>query len=104
MKTAGSESKLAGSHVMMLKVELFNSSGFDSRWWILPKASGGNDVGSSADGAVGSGSMVYRPFLSMILSAADPEPDSSSFSGLSAKVKMVDHWFVGLGCKSPIVF
>ena len=33
--------------------------------------------------------MADRPFLSMILSAADPEPDSSSFSGLSAKVKMV---------------
>ena len=48
-----------------------------------------NDVGSSADGAVGSVSMVGRPFLSMLLSAADPEPDSSSFCGLSAKVKMV---------------
>ena len=47
------------------------------------------DVGSSADGAVGSGSMVDRPFLSTILSAADPEPGSSSFGGLSAKVKMV---------------
>ena len=33
--------------------------------------------------------MVDRPFLSMILSAADPEPASSSLSELSAKVKMV---------------
>ena len=33
--------------------------------------------------------MVNRPFLSMILSAADPEPDYLSFSGLSAKVRMV---------------
>ena len=51
----------------------------------------GNDVGSSADGAAGSGKMGDRPFLLMILSAADPEADSSSFSGLSAKVKMVFH-------------
>ena len=35
--------------------------------------------------------MVDRPFLSMILSAADPEPASSSLSELSAKVKMVLH-------------
>ena len=33
--------------------------------------------------------MVDRPFLSMILSAADPEPASSSLTELSAKVKMV---------------
>ena len=33
--------------------------------------------------------MVDRPFLSMILSAADPDPASSSLSELSAKVKMV---------------
>ena len=33
--------------------------------------------------------MVDRPFFSMILFAVDPEPDSSSFSGLPAKVKMV---------------
>ena len=84
MKRTGSESKLVGSHVMMLKVELLQLFGL---WWILPTASG-NDVGSSADGAVGSG-LVGRPFLSMFLFAADPEPDSSSLSGLSAKVKMV---------------
>ena len=47
------------------------------------------EVGSSEDGAKGSGSMVDRPFLSMILSAADPEPASSSLSELSAKVKLV---------------
>ena len=33
--------------------------------------------------------MVDRPLLSMILSAADPEPASSSLSEVSAKVKMV---------------
>ena len=33
--------------------------------------------------------MVDRPFLSMTLSAADPEPASSSFSDLSENVKMV---------------
>ena len=33
--------------------------------------------------------MVDRPFLSMIVSAADPEPDFLSFGELSAKVKMV---------------
>ena len=55
--------------------------------WILPSASG-SVVGSSEDGAKRSGSMVDRPFLSMILSAADPEP-ASSLSELSAKVKMV---------------
>ena len=33
--------------------------------------------------------MVHRPFLSMILSAADPEPAFSSLSELSTKVKMV---------------
>ena len=49
----------------------------------------GSVVGSSEDGAKGFGSMVDRPFLSMILSAADPEPASSSLSELSAKVKMV---------------
>ena len=37
----------------------------------------------------GSGSMAGRPFLSMVLSAADPEPASSPLSELSAKVKMV---------------
>ena len=71
---------------MMLEVELLQL--FDNRLWILPRASG-SDVGSSEDGAKGSGSMVDRPFLSMILSAADPEPASSSLSELSAKVKMV---------------
>ena len=33
--------------------------------------------------------MVDRPFLSMILSAADPEPASSSLGELSAKLKKV---------------
>ena len=51
----------------------------------------------------GSGSIVDRPLLSMILSAADPEPASSSLSELSEKVKMVlpiDRLIIGLfACK-----
>ena len=46
-------------------------------------------MGSSLDGVAGSGSIVDWPFLSMILSAADPEPDSLSFSESFLKVKMV---------------
>ena len=67
-------------------------------------------MGSSEDGAKGSGSIVDRPLLSMILSAADPEPASSSVSELSAKVKMVlriHRLIIGLfawDVKSPIVF
>ena len=72
---------------------------------IEPRAS---DVGSSVDGAKGSGSMVDRPFLLMILSAADAEFASSSWSELLEKVKMilpleVHHWIDRLGCKPPIV-
>ena len=53
-------------------------------------------MGSSLDGVAGSGSIVDWPFLSMILSAADPEPDSLSFSESSPKVKMVlpFHWLI----------
>ena len=72
----------------MLRWVFFKISGFDNRLCILPTASG-SDVGSSEDGAKGSGSIVDRPLLWMILSAADPEPASSSLSELSAKVKMV---------------
>ena len=46
-------------------------------------------MGPSVDGALGSGSIVDWPILSMVLSAADPEPASSSLSELSEKVKMV---------------
>ena len=92
---------------MMLEVEFFNSSGFNNRLWILPRASG-SDVGFSEDSAKGSGSMVDRPFLSIILFAAGPEPASSSLNELFTKVKMVlpihrFHRFICLGYKSSIV-
>ena len=61
------------------------------------------------EGVAGSGALVDWPFLSMILSAADPEPNSLS-SGVVPEGEngltrpQVDQWFVRLGCKSPIVF
>ena len=46
-------------------------------------------MGSSENGAKGSGLVVDRPLLSMILSAADPEPASSSLSELSANHRLI---------------
>ena len=84
--------------------------GADNRLWILPRAIG-SDVGSSEDGAKGSGSMNGRPPALLVDDPVCCRSGTCFFvlkrvvrEGENGPFPQVNHWFVCLGCKSPIVF